>query len=597
MALTSESSDSLRLEAALSLSKYYSGIDLDSALHYVEIAEDIASALKDVNRISGVRLRKAGILLTKQELSEAETLLNENLRERTLEPQILAKTHQNLGILSIYREEYKKAIDQILVALKLFERENDSSGIAKASSNIGIINSRLKNFGEAISFFEKARVHAVNDEQVSLQVLINLAGIYYDQNIFEKAISIGNEALSIAQKMNSPIYLGSVYSNLCNSYLSVKQYDKAINSGLQGIAVKERLGQNTDILYNNLGFAYLQKKEYVAALRYLKKIPPEAPTNLRSLVYNNLGEAYSNLNDHKTAWKYAQMHKKINDSLNTIMLRERDSISTVIRTYETEKSTQAIALLNTRNELNESKIKSQRNTIWTIGLLSLLLLSLGFVIYKNQKTKQQFKEATIKHRLLRTQLNPHFLFNALNAIQARIYADKTQESISYLSNYSNLMRLVLESSDRDFITVAEDSKMLGEYIQLQKIGASAGFEHSLTVAENLDAEINLIPPVFTQPFVENAILHGLKGISNGLLEISYTATSKHLIVTIADNGLGIASETKSMNKMHRSMGTDILTERIANLMDTHKYNCTISTKSTDTGTTIILSFPLRYLKL
>ncbi len=595
--LQSKLPDSVKLKAALGLSKYYTRIDLDSAKHYIAIAEQIAPAFKNPNNTPRIRLQKAGVLLLEQDFANAESLLYKNLETPSLALDVLAMTYQNLGNIHVFRKENERAINHYLEALKLFERRNDSIGVAKVYSNIGIIHSRLKNFTEAISYFEKARLYAEIDEVVNLQVLANLAGIYHDQNNFEKSIRIGNEALSLAKTINSPMYLGSVYSNLCNSYLGAKQYDRAITSGIMGIEIKQRLGQNSDILFNNLGHAYLKQGKYQKAITYLKKVSPQAPSSLRSLLYNNLGEAYGKLNDYQTAWRYAQMHTKINDSLNAVLFQESDSITAIVRAYEREKNAQTLDLLNTKNALNLSKIEAQRGTIWIIGLLSTLLLTIGFFIYTNQRNKQRFKMAISQHRLLRTQLNPHFLFNALSAVQAHIYLNKKEESATYLSNFSKLMRLVLESSDRDFISVEDDARMLDEYIQLQQLVVKNKFDYSLSISEDLNPEIIDIPSVMTQPFVENAIVHALKDVPNGKLEIRYSSDGKNLTVVISDNGEGIKSDLQNTNKMHRSMSTDILAERMENLRLTHNYDCSLSTETSKSGTTIKLSFPIHHSKL
>ncbi len=596
-ALHSGASDSLKLEATLSLSEYYARINLDSALHYVNSAEALAKDYKSETNRPRVRLQKAGILIAQQEFKNADALLKENLADASLTTPIRAMTYQNLGTIRFHQKDYGKATEYYLDALKRYEQEKDSIGIAKVSSNVGAIYSRLKNNDEAITFFEKARRHASAEPLVSFQVLANLAGLYNEQKAFDKSIRFGNDALALALALNSPVYIGVVYSNLCNSYLGAQNYDEAIASGLKGIAIKEKLGQNTDILNNNLGYAHLQKKAYRKAISYLQKVTPNASANLQSLVYNNLAEAYAGLNDPSSAFKFAQRHKAISDSLNGIMLQERDSITAVVRAYETEKTTQALNLLNAKNALSESKIKTQRQTIWGIGILSFFLLLLGWALYRNQKNKQRLNAALIQHRLLRTQLNPHFLFNALNAIQAHIYGNKKAESVEYLSNFSKLMRSVLESSDRDFITVAEDAKMLEEYIQLQQLVSATQFESSLTIAESLGAEQMSIPPTFTQPFVENAILHALKNTENGKLEVNYLEANNQLVVTITDTGGGVPKKEKAHTKMHRSMSTSILDERIENLRTSHQYICAISTDASAEGRTVTLTFPLRPLKL
>ncbi len=595
--LNNGSSGSHKANLAYEVASLYTTSDLDSAIHYADVATKLSKQLKDNKLLARSMNLKAGALIRKRSLTEAGSLSREVSSMKEIDSITKAASYHNLATVLLHKAAFQHAMSWSLKAMKIYEAERDSLGIARASTNMGIVHARLGNTGKAITFFEKATSHAQNDESLRLRALANMGAAYSDAKAYIKAIDAIEKAKVLAQELNSLVYLGVINSNLCNNYVEIEAYDAAIAHGLEGLRIKDELGQNTDILLNNLGYAYLKKGDYRQAIHYLSRVSQDSQPVLRSLVYNNLSQSHSGLKSYETAWQYARLHKAINDSLHIVQARQRDSIANLLSSYETERSQQQIDLLNVQNELSESKINAQKNTIWAIGIFAGLLLLSSFLLYKNQKAKQSLKTANIRHRLLQTQLNPHFLFHALNSIQSFIYFNKKEESIDYLTSFSRLMRSVLESSDQDFITVEEDVRSIREYLRLQELNISKAFAHSVLVDEELDGEAIMIPPMFTQPFVENALLHGIGEMDDGKVEIQYEIKKGKLKVMIADNGKGARNKGSDGSRMHRSMSTGILHERMLNLKETHGYVCQVDAISNDSGTQVALTFPARQKKI
>ena len=162
------------------------------------------------------------------------------------------------------------------------------------------------------------------------------------------------------------------------------------------------------------------------------------------------------------------------------------------------------------------------------------------------------------------------------------------------------MRSVLESSDQDFITVAEDAQALSDYLHLQQLNTSEQtYQYQITVDYHIDDQVTVLPPMFTQPFVENALVHGFTETACGMITVHYhqDMDTDTLRVTIRDNGLGYSAQHKGAKSLYRSMSTDILNERIANLKKVHQYACDIKVDAVHPGTRVSLTFPLRYQEL
>ncbi|MES2649970.1 MAG: two-component regulator propeller domain-containing protein [Bacteroidota bacterium] len=180
------------------------------------------------------------------------------------------------------------------------------------------------------------------------------------------------------------------------------------------------------------------------------------------------------------------------------------------------------------------------------------------------------KQKAVESRLqsLRLQMNPHFLFNALNSIQQMILANEEIVATKYLSKFSKLLRAVLIHSDKEAISLSEELEILNLYIELESIRFKNSFSHSIIVDENIETDEVKIPTLLIQPFVENAIWHGLmhKG-DNRVLSITFTEQDDFIICSIEDNGIGRrkAAEMKvaaGNHKSHISKGIAVSGERL-----------------------------------
>jgi len=215
-------------------------------------------------------------------------------------------------------------------------------------------------------------------------------------------------------------------------------------------------------------------------------------------------------------------------------------------------------------------------------------------------TKQSLKTAQIQHKLLQTQLNPHFLFHALNSIQSFVFQNKKDESAGYLGSFSKLMRSILESSDQDFINVEEDAQALEAYLKLQKLNDINSFEYEIHIADDIQDSMMIIPPMFTQPYVENAILHGLKGVENGIVKVEYQQVQNDLQISITDNGIGMTKEQKKhiferfyrvpTGNIHNVKGFGLGLSYVKAIVDAHRGSIVVKSELGN-GSTFTINIP------
>ncbi len=259
------------------------------------------------------------------------------------------------------------------------------------------------------------------------------------------------------------------------------------------------------------------------------------------------------------------------------------------------------------SELYEFEIKEAFwRTWWFISTFILGILALTVFIIRDRwlKTQQRLSLENelleMERKALRLQMNPHFIFNALDSISSFIFVKDAKQAVRYLNNFAKLMRLTLESSMEHVHPVETELSILKNYLELEKLRFNDKFEYELELDEDIDYDVGL-PPMLIQPHVENAILHGLKPLTKpGLLKISFKVDGDNLCCIIDDNGVGRSAKKSELStKGHRSMATQINKDRIALLQRSIKGE--VALKIIDKmdengkacGTTVIIKLPIQ----
>ncbi len=263
--------------------------------------------------------------------------------------------------------------------------------------------------------------------------------------------------------------------------------------------------------------------------------------------------------------------------------------------------------------LNYSIRKSEnanRNYILGLGLLLLGLLGFGFYAmrrsekYKREITAERDKlileNNLLKYqqKALQLQMNPHFIFNALNSIQGLIAVDKNSEARKYLSKFSSMMRMALNHSRSDFIPLTEEVRFLEDYLSLEQLSMPDKFDFNLDGLDMLEDDLE-IPPMLIQPFVENAIVHGFKNLQKkGKIVVSFREAGGGLICEVNDNGVGRNSTLSNPKTDHKSAAVDIVNSRLRNYwMDSKEDFVTFEDKQDQNnnplGTKVVLHIPIK----
>jgi ligand-binding sensor domain-containing protein/anti-sigma regulatory factor (Ser/Thr protein kinase) len=218
---------------------------------------------------------------------------------------------------------------------------------------------------------------------------------------------------------------------------------------------------------------------------------------------------------------------------------------------------------------------------------------------EKQKTLLNKTMAELETKMFRSQMNPHFIFNSLNSIQKYIWENKEEDAAEYLARFAKLIRAILENSRKETIPLYEEIEVMKLYIELEHRRSNAHFDYTIKVSEDIDLQNIAIPPLLMQPFIENAIWHGLnKKKEKGNLIISVTKKEAQLICIIDDDGVGRQEYVASISTEKKSLGITITQQRIDRLMETTKLfaSVTIEDKKENgiaLGTTVTLTLPLQ----
>jgi tetratricopeptide (TPR) repeat protein len=370
-------------------------------------------------------------------------------------------------------------------------------------------------------------------------------------------------------------------------YLNSKEYDKAIEifkNWSDTIKKYHPLGLYATTSYLiSIAKGYSEKKNYTIALKYAKKgvslseEKSERPIMMQG--YQVLSSVYHGLGNNDSAYKYLQKYMMIKDSLQSkqFLLRSYNSK----KEAEEEMKKAQLGFLMKDNKIKQEQLKQEAMLKNFLIIFLLVLFIAGIFIFRNlnlkrkneklkgatQQAELQEKAIRLEMQALRAQMNPHFIFNCLSSINCFILVNDTEKASDYLTRFSRLIRMVLNNSEKSLITLEEELKMLGLYLDMERLRFENSFDYNITYTNDVDAASVLIPPLLLQPFCENAIWHGLMHKDgHGHLNINILKEKEFLNCIITDDGVGKA-KAEALNslsiKKEKSMGLKITAERLS----------------------------------
>ncbi len=334
-----------------------------------------------------------------------------------------------------------------------------------------------------------------------------------------EAIGMQQQALAYALKSGDRQEEGTAHTNLCFSLTDAQRYPEAIQHGTQALAIMRELGDKASI----------------------------------SEAASALGAAYKRSGDFRQALDMHELAAAMDDSLHSEEVARDVARAEFRYSYGKKALADSLAHAEEREELEEQRtIESlradrNRNRACSLAAVGLLVLAGGAALFASDRKRRQARfakdAAVLETQALRSQMNPHFIFNALNSINAYVQANEADLASDYLARFARLMRMVLENSQQPEVPLRDDLEALRCYLELERMRGQERFDFSIEVDPSVDLDNTLVPPLVVQPFVENAIWHGLAGKKEkGRITLSVSrgtgAGSGNLILAVQDNGVG-----------------------------------------------------------
>ncbi|MBL7814290.1 MAG: tetratricopeptide repeat protein [Saprospiraceae bacterium] len=564
------------------------------------------------------------------------------------------------------RSGFDKAEELLNTATNAYKKHGNNVLYAHSLAELARIKQAQRNFDKAIELYTQAQTiyneklspeEAAKNLNLKAFILERMAVISSShQKLYDQAETYAQEALTICESINDQKQLEITCTSMGNIFFWRKNYQKAKEYYERAYQISSSLGFNTGRNLNNLGMIATNLgdptkavEHYMAAIEQYKKLNANeliAQTQInigdlynhqgnypKAIEFSKLGieglnsikkvkglvegyeiliNAYAHSNNYQKAFEFQTTYIQLKDSL--FKQNQLNELSALQTKFETVKKDNEILLLNKQNSAHV------RNNDLLRGAIFFLILLAGFgwfFLRYRQKIKEErehmaqlrAEEDAKRHwqetelRALRSQMNPHFIFNCLNSIKSLTLKNETDKASSYITKFSRLMRLVLENSRSEWISLQEELDTLSLYLEMEKLRFQDKFEFKIEISPDISTASINIPPMLIQPYVENSIWHGLlPKEGNGCVRISLSENDDNqLIIKIIDNGVGRkrSAELKSKSATEKkSFGLQITSERMDILNQYYKINATSSIKDlydelgNPNGTEVCLTIPI-----
>jgi tetratricopeptide (TPR) repeat protein len=551
------------------ISQYTKAINLHQrALELATECDNVELKVYSLNML-GVVYRRMDAVKSALDYNQEALVLAESIENpsRSLKRSINVSLN---GIGNIYKKigEYTLAIEKFSESLQLEEALGNKLGLAINYQNIGESYEAQKKLEEALKNFQISMTYnnQINSERGKTICAYSIAHVYVHQGKNKEAQAILEPALKNARLLGDQKIISEVLINLGEALFEQKKYKEADIRLKEGLKIAQQYNLPEQIIDARKSLSRLWERQgvYKKAFLYYRKAKA-----LESKIKNTFNHSY---------------------------------VADLTSRYESEKRSNIMQALSTENELVRTKLKKNQTSLLIGGFGLALLAGIFYILYRQYQLKNDKKLLTLEQTMLRSQMNPHFLFNSLNSIKLYIINNDKKNAVHYLNKFSKLVRKILEASSLKEISLAEELETVELYMNIENIRFSNEINFNVSIDDDIDIHTVKIPSLILQPFLENALWHGLsskEGEKKIDLQVSRD-TENFIEISITDNGVGRdASEIIKKNRVlkHKSVGIEITKERLTNFAKDYQntFDVTINDlfdkDNNAIGTRVVLHIP------
>lgn len=552
------------------ISNYQKAIECHTkALEFARLSSNVELEVRSLNML-GVVYRRMDAIRSALDYHKEALDIAEAQDNLTLELKYnIAVSHNSMGNIYLALKQYNLALDQFNKSLKIELELDNKLGLAINNQNIGYAKEKLGSLNEALRFYEKSLKYnnEINSEIGRVICYNSIGNIYIQKEHYKKANAFLKDALYKALNINDQYYISTSYLNL----------------GL--LQLKEQKFENAETNLNK-------------ALEISKSFNLKS-TEIEASLY--LSELYNNINQPEKAFAFYKKYNELDETLTNE--RNLQYVNDLIIKYESEKKNNQIKALANENEIVKLKLAQNDRTL----ILSLLGGFLAFIIliilYRQRQLKNDKQIIKLEQEMLRNQMNPHFIFNSLNSIKLYIINNEKENAVYYLNKFSKLIRKILVASTEKEISLEDELETMSLYVNIENIRFSNAINYSVSIDNSINPALIKVPSLILQPFLENAIWHGLSSKSENKkihLEVK-DKNPNYVTVIITDNGIGrkASQKIKNTKKLKRqSLGLEITNARLENFSKNYTYDYNLKIvdlyqEGEASGTQVILNIPTR----
>ncbi len=591
------------------LGDIYSETDPDSALYYYRAS---LYGWKNISLQSKLYLLQSLVDIYAQETkkdSTAKTIIQLQAMIRSLPD----TNHKKLLIVNsiakafVSMSKYEEGIENYRFILKYALIAKDSQALRNGFVNAGNAYNQTGNDRMAIYYTMQAIPYLQGNKMAGLITYMNVGGYFATIQNIDSSIIFYDKASAIAKETGDESVINNVDMQRANIFVSQGKFAEAESLLKKALSFYEKQPHDVEIVNTLLVYAGLDtsRKDYPAAkdhLLRLKSITKNGMSAFYGQALEFIVTVYEKLGDYKNAYENQKEFMAIKDSIRSDKVQE--SFAKLQTEYETYKKEEQIKILQSEAQIRELQLKTARRNTALYFIAGILLVGIFAVVWyvRNVRNKAQMGQlkAELEMKALRSQMNPHFIFNSLNSVQKYIWENKQEDAAEYLTKFARLIRLVLENSQHAMIPLSGELDALRLYIEMEHRRNNGKFDYSITTSEHIDTEHIMIPPLLLQPYAENAIWHGLsRKESRGSLNVHIDKKGDQLLFSIDDDGIGRtkAAEYDENRVKKKSMALNISAQRLAWLENETGKVATAeiidkTAAGIASGTTVIINLPV-----
>lgn len=533
------------------------------ALRYFEEAGDHRGIINSLNALSYLARQKQDLEAAKNYVERA--IATAGSVKDTLP---LADATNSLG--NIYKEMalFSRSIDAYFKALSLWESKGDSAGMSVAYGSIGLAYFYQKDYDKALEYSNKHL--SLSEKRGDLwevsKTCNTIAQIYNSQGSFDSALVYQRKSLNLNRMMNFPTGEAGICHNIASTQLNLSRADSALWYLKRALAISQDSGLPVPPEYY-ITLANIEQAlgDYRKAISDGLKAYGLGKEKGMPIIVSDasllLSDLYRKTGRKDLAYGYLREHMVLSDSIsNDEFLKQ---VTRMEIQYDYDKKQEAAEYARMQEKLiADTKIRQQRILLSGLAVLLLIIALLSLLYLRHTRLKTKYLQIDLEQRLLRAQMNPHFIFNSLCAVQDLIMAGTPQKANTFLTKIARLMRNILENSREEYIALGKEIETLKLYMDVQQLRFENGFSYEIKVDQSVDPENVSVPPMLAQPCVENSIEHGLlPRKANGRINISYTLSNGLIMLEVADNGIGRSKAAEQQPRMEKQSVSTKVTER------------------------------------